>query len=87
MTDDDIKYTQSALIKLREQIDSGNMIVFEPEEAHALREWAIVLINMRGVFWAFRLLGSSAKYFLALGLAWLAFKAGFFSWIKEGIGK
>lgn len=84
MTKDELETARSALIKLKEQLDSGDMIVFEPEEAKALKEMATIFNRMKGAVWLAQVLGASLKWMVGFGLAYVAFKAGLLDFLSKG---
>lgn len=84
MTKTELESARSALIKLKEQIDSGDMVVFEPEEAKALKEMATIFNRMKGAVWLAQLLGASLKWIVGVGLAYVAFKAGLLDFLSKG---
>lgn len=84
MTKDELETARSALIKLKEQLDSGEMIVFEPDEAKALKEMATIFNRMKGAVWLARVLGASLKWMVGVGLAYIAFKAGLLDFLSKG---
>ena len=91
MKKDDIEYTDKALEKLKQLLDAGDapedVVVFDKQEAEALREVAKAWAAAKGFVWIAGTVGNSLKWFLAFSAAWAAFKFGLFDWIKAGIGK
>ena len=84
MTNKEIESARSALIKLKQQIDDGEMVVFDPEEAKALKEVATIFNRMKGAVWLAQILGASLKWTVGVGLAYAAFKIGLLDWVTKG---
>ena len=83
MTKQELEDAQSALMKLRKQIDDGEMVVFDPAEAKALKEIASIFLKMKGAVWLAQILGASLKWTVGVGLAYAAFKLGLLDWLTK----
>lgn len=74
-----------ALAKLNALVDSEEIVIFNKEEAKALREVASLWAQVKAAAALGGSIGSALKWTVVFGAAWAAFRAGFFDWMREGL--
>lgn len=79
------KTAEIALQKLNQLIGDDEMIVFNKSEAAALREVATVWMQFRATIALGATIGGAVKWLVLILAAWAAFKAGLFTWLREGM--
>lgn len=73
-----------AIAKLNKLLDDEAITIFTKEEVIELREMVNAWRSAKGFVKISRLAGGTLKWFVGVGLAWAAFKAGLFDSIHWG---
>lgn len=76
-----------ALEKIVKMLDDKDVVIFTAEEAAALKEVARVWKAAEGAAYLLRGIRNSMIWLVAFFAAWAAIKAGFFEWLRAGLGK
>lgn len=77
------------LEKMKDGDAQSDIVIFDKNQAEALKQVAEWWIAMRGLVKLGGVLGSSVKWFLVIIGGWVAIKAGFLDWVSLhlGVGK
>lgn len=81
-TSDDVG---AGLAKLSKAVDDGDIVIFTPSEAEAMRELAKFWNQIKSVVELGGTIGGFMKWVVVLAGSYMAIKAGFFDWVREGI--
>lgn len=73
-----------AIAKLNALLDDEKITVFTKEEVASIKEMASAWQSAKGFVRISRLMGGTLKWFVGVGLAWAAFKAGLFDSLHWG---
>lgn len=76
---------EHALRKLNEMIDAGQILNFTPAEAKALKEVALIWMQIVGAVSLGGRIGSVLKWVVIVGASWAAIKAGLLDWLRAGL--
>lgn len=87
MNKETVDDASTAIAKVIKMIDDDKMVIFTPSEAAALKEMALLWSQIKATVSLGSSIGSIMKWIVVFIAAWAALKAGFFDWIKEGLGK
>lgn len=76
--------TDEAVAKLNRLLDDEKITVFTDEEVASIKEMVSAWQSAKGFVRISRLMGGTLKWFVGVGLAWAAFKAGLFDSLHWG---
>lgn len=79
--------TRAAIAKIEEAVSQGEMVIFKPSEAEALREVASWWLALKSTGKVGAVIYSALKWMVGFIVLLAAIRSGFFEWIATGLNQ